>query len=506
MNLRAGFWRIFFVAFKTRGGCAAICMVNCLSPLAIAKVDFKSRFSQTARYWLEDNRLRHQTTELSLRQVSDVREGLTTVVDGRFRYEAAILPFRSSRLREYPRPVQDDEGFESEARQVYLDWLTDFAAIKVGLVQFDWMDSLSPRTSDSITALDLRHGGFDSPSQIIEPVFAISGNFSVGFGSLELMVVPQGKAHRLPKGANGYGYGERVSALLGGVTRALQQAGLRGEIDAQRQSPAIPAGGKDMEAGGRFLASLAGIDLSLIAWRGHQRTPSLDVSLYDSPEASATNPDWVLAASERHVGMNTFAAFGSYGGDAAVYRLFVIREPGRQPAVMVEDDLAWTLVGQLPEDSATATGESLFGDEAYRRGAILDRTRIGAGFDYVFSKHLKLYSEAYATSSRVTGHTLGGQGVEDTWRDHTATLRLTNESFEDLFLSCDITMTGPERSWLVSPDVSYEWREGVKSANAGARSWKLSFGGWLVQSESDKSALRMLRGARQVYARLSAWL
>jgi hypothetical protein len=73
-------------------------------------------------------------------------------------------------------------------------------------------------------------------------------------------------------------------------------------------------------------------------------------------------------------------------------------------------------------------------------------------------------------------------------------------------LSCDITMTGPERSWLVSPDVSYEWREGVKSANAGARSWKLSFGGWLVQSESDKSALRMLRGARQVYARLSAWL
>ena len=489
------------------GAVCAMCLVSAPGgSVAHAKVDFKARFSQTARYFLEDERWRHQTSELNLRQVADVREGMTTVVEGRFRYDAAILPPESVRLREYSRPVQDDEGFETEARQVYLDWLTDVAAVKVGIVQFDWMDSLSPRTSDSITALDLRHGGFASANEIIEPVFALSGNFSLGFGSLELMVVPEGKPHRLPKGPNGYGYGERVVGLLGGVTQALKQAGLRGGIDQQRQSPGIPLGVKDVEGGGRFLASLAGIDLSLIAWRGHQRTPSLDVSLYDSPDATATNPDWILAATERHIGMNTLAAFASYGGDAAVYRLFVIREPGRQPSVLVEDDLAWTLVGQLPEDEAVSTGEMLFGDEVYRRGSLLDRMRVGGGFDYVFSKHLKLYSEGYVTSSHVTGHTLAGQGIEDSWREHSGTLRLTNESFEDMLISCDVTMTGPERSWLVSPDISYEWREGPKSPHAGASSWKLSVGGWLVQSESDKSALRILRGARQVYARLSAWL
>ncbi|MEY4630972.1 MAG: hypothetical protein RIQ81_1092 [Pseudomonadota bacterium] len=497
------------VGFSTRVcafTAAALFVAGGVASTAFAKVDLKARFSQTARYWLEDNRLRHQTSELNLRQTADVREGVTTVVEGRFRYESAILPPDATRLREYPKAVQDDEGFESEARQIYLDWLTNVAAIKVGVVQFDWMDSLSPRTSDSITALDLRHGGFDSASQIIEPVFAASGNFSLGFGSLEMMVVPHGKPHRLPKGENGYGYGERVNGLLGGVSQALKQAGLRGNIDSQRQSPGIPAGGKDIEFGGRFLANVEGFDLSFIGWRGHQRTPTLDVSLYDSPDATATNPDWILAAAETHVRMNTYAAFLGYGGDAAVVRLFSIYEPGRRPAVLVEDDLAWTLLGQLPADEAYATGELLFGDEAYRRGAVLDRTRTGAGFDYVFSKHLKVYSEAYVTRSRVTGNTLGGQGIEDSWRDHTGTLRITNESFDDLFMSCDVTMTGPERSWLVSPDVTYEWREGAKSARAGASSWKMSFGGWLVQSESDKSSLRILRGARQVYARLTAWL
>ena len=92
---------------------------------------------------------------------------------------------------------------------------------------------------------------------------------------------------------------------------------------------------------------------------------------------------------------------------------------------------------------------------------------------------------------------------ETAW-DYTGTLRLTNESFEDWFISCDSTITGPERSWLINPDVTLGWG-GSENADNSRNSWKISVGGWFVESNSEKSALRILRGARQGYMRLATW-
>ncbi len=473
-----------------------------LSFPAFGKVDLQVRASQTARYFLVDKRLRHQVSEVGLRQVADVREGVSTVVDGRMRYDSALFPTPVIKMRDYSKDVRDDEGFEAGARQAYIDLLTSNWAMKIGLIQFDWMESLSPRTSDAVTALDLRYGGFDNAGQLIEPVEAFSANTSVGFGSFEFMVVPHGRHHRLPRGENGYGYGERVNRLLAGLERVVKGSGLRGSLDTGLRHGNIPMDIPDTEFGLRFLKSAGGIDLSAFAWRGHQRTPALELSLMESEDSTTLSPAWELTALETYQRMNSYGAFASYGGEAAVFRLFSLYEPGRRPGVLLDDDLAALVAMATPDPSV------IVGDRAYRKGSVDDRLRAGGGFDYVFSRHLKIYSEGYVTVSRVTGVTVPGDGVEDTFRDHTVTLRLTNESFNDVLISCDSTITGPERSWLVNPDVSFDWRTGDarRSGNASEASWKLSVGGWLVQSESDKSALRILRDARQVYVRLATWM
>lgn len=470
--------------------------------IAFGRVDLQLRASQTTRYFLVDDRIRHQVTEVGARQVTDVREGVTTVFDGRMRYDSALFPAPVLKMRDYPPEVREDEGFEADARQAYVDWLAGDWAVKAGLFQFDWMESLSPRTSDAVTPLDLRHGGFDNSGQLIEPVYAFSANTSVGFGSVELMLVPWGKPHRLPKGENGYGYGERVKALRGGVEKIVRASGLRGALNSSLVHGKIPRDIDNSEFGARFLTSAGGVDVSAFGWRGHQRTPALEISLIEAEDSTALSPAWDLLTVETHQQMNSYGIFSSYGGEAAVYRLFSLYEPGRKPPVMLDDDVA-ALVSLAAADPSV-----IVGDRAYRLGAIDDRLRGGAGFDYVFSRHLKVYSEGYVSASRVTGVNVLGEGVEETYRDHTVTLRLTNESFSNVFLSCDATVTGPRRSWMVNPDVTIDWRSG--GARRGEResevAWKLSLGGWFVQSESDKSALRILRDARQVYARIATWM
>jgi hypothetical protein len=222
----------------------------------------------------------------------------------------------------------------------------------------------------------------------------------------------------------------------------------------------------------------------------------------EAENSTTLSPAWELNAVETYQQMNSYGLFASYGGEASVFRLFSLYEPGRKPGVLLDDDLA-ALVSMAAPDPST-----IVGDRAFRHGALDDRLRAGGGFDYVFSKHLKVYSEAYVTFSRVTGVTVPGDGVEEAFRDHTITMRLTNESFSDVFVSCDTTVTGPDRSWMVNPDVTFDWRGGDqrRSGNSAESSWKLSFGGWLVQSVSDKSTLRILRDARQLYLRLATWM
>jgi hypothetical protein len=121
---------------------------------AAADVSITGRFGNYSAAFLEDKRIRHHRYELYLRQDAKVSSSLTTVIAGRMRFDAALYP-NSAAPRNYGREVRHDEMDEAEARLAYFDYLGDAITLKLGLQQIDWIESLSPRTSDVITALDL---------------------------------------------------------------------------------------------------------------------------------------------------------------------------------------------------------------------------------------------------------------------------------------------------------------------------------------------------------------
>lgn len=465
----------------------------------LADADVQVRAAESARYFLEDKKIRHVITELGIRHSMEATDGVSTVLDARLIYDAALFSGPFGTVRDYGPEVRGDEGFAAEIRNAYLDILTETVAIKAGRFAFDWMESLSPRTSDAVTPLDLRFGGFDSGSSLIEPVDAVSANTSFGFASVEVMFLPFGRHHRLAKAANGYGYVERVTNMLGGLREILSSSGVSGEIYPSFKRGDVPDDIKTSELGIRALTSVDGVDISAFAWRGHQRSPNLTFSLGQSALSTNQVLAYDLSAAETFPELNSYGVFGSWAGDASVVRLFGLSEPNRVPAVTVDDELSGVMV---ISGAGTAYDPAMvLGDRAYRVGAKEARQRWGLGFDYVFSKHLKLYSEAFQTHSYISGQKVAGAEVRDQFKDHAVTVRLTNETLSDVFISCDATLTGPARSWLVHPEIAIDWRDDESSGGV----WKLAVGGWLVQSESNKSSFAMLRDARQVYVKLSAW-
>lgn len=140
-----------------------------LAPIA-AQTTLTGNIKHQSAYFLKSQRLRHHRYQLMLKQNSTVTPTLNSVVEGRFRFDAALYP--GAPQADLPRSVRDDEMLEAEARQVYLDYLSDYFSSKIGIQQIDWVDSLSPRTSDTLTAIDLRYGGNGSSQDILEPVFA----------------------------------------------------------------------------------------------------------------------------------------------------------------------------------------------------------------------------------------------------------------------------------------------------------------------------------------------
>ncbi len=423
-------------------------------PASHATTTFNGRVGNWSAGFIESERVRHNRWELQLLQNSAIAPRLKTTMEARFRFDAALYPDPRAAMHDLPRPVRDDEMSEIEARQIYFDWFHEALSLRGGLLQIDWIESLSTKSSDVMTPVDLRHGGFGA--DVIVPQAALTANHKfIADSSLEWLVVPSPEVHRLPKGPNGYGYYETIRGRLEKIL------GPNLAIDIQHGE--IPEGARSVEGGLRLLKSVGGWDLTLLGYSGHQRSPSLVLT---KPRPT----DVVLTAEFPRC--STFGFFGAWSGDEIVLRGIVLYEPRRQPGFVNE-----LVPGQ----------HDLFES----------RLRVGFGYDHVFSQHLKLYSEHYITQvkSHLEDGSNGSVPSDKTLETGSTSVRLTNESFEDVFLSADATFTGPDKSWILSPQVAWT-REGR---------WKFSLGANLIRSLSDDSAFHSLSESSHVWMAVDSW-
>ncbi len=387
-------------------------------------------------YFTTQDILRHNRYEIHAKETVPLSRTLSTVMDLRGRVETAESGINASFLPHYSSAVTHNELFEGEIRQLYMDWLGDKVRMKTGIMQIDWIESLSPLTSDIMTPLDLRFGGFGTNKEIIVPEAAVYLNHKLFGGTLEYLFVPLPVTHRLPVGDNGYGLYPYLANQVA-------------PLSAMISTSSIPQTLAEVEAGVRYHLDFdSGLELSFLAYRGHQRTPTFVAG----PPSASTIP--ITEVYGRTV---TLGAFATYGTEAAIFRLFTYLEPHRYPAsVTVAPGGDPT---QLPYEN---------------------RIRVGSGFDYVFSKHLKLYSEFTGT------HTEYPNGQ----MNYLATVRLTNETFKDFMISLNATIGFPYFSSLLTPEVAWNFQQDMS----------LGLGAHLIQSSNVNSAFEMLKNASQVYA------
>jgi len=433
-----------------------VTMFGGVTRASAADATFTARVGNYTAGFIEPERIRHHRYELQLRQTAELTPRFKTAIEARLRFDAALYPDERAPQRDLSDAVRDDEMSEADIRQAYVDWLGDLASLRIGLQQIDWVESLSTRSSDVLTPVDLRFGGFGGSGDNIVPMAAASINHRFVAGSLEWLLVPAPKPHRLARGANGYGYYESLSRI--GDPR----------LEREIKSGSIPESGKSMEGGVRWLGNAGDFDMTLLAYRGHQRSPTLVLSRPDPVDPRR------ITIEETFPRCNTFGAFSSWSGDSAVLRFIGLFEPEREARVFSR---------LSPEP----------------RRIMESRLRGGFGWDYVYSKDLKIYSEHYLTRTRAYYADEDSRNapaiddpIDDTW---STSLRLTNETFDDVFATLDGVLTGPERSWTISPQLTITMLS----------DYKLSFGANFIRSISETSAFEPLRDASHVWLALDAW-
>lgn len=405
---------------------------------AQAENSLSGRIGNYSAYFFDDQRLRHHRYEFHLKQTATLSPRLLTVVSGRARADLALAPNDWAPRNYFPASVQDDEYLEAEPREVYADYLSDIARVKVGLQQIDWVESLAPFLADLLTPQDLRHGGFGDADQVIVPVMALNANHKLGGGSIDWLVIPFPSSSRIPNGENGYGYLPFIERQVAPSTALITEE-------------KIPHRVNEIEFGARYMMSLGGVDLTFLAFRGHQRTPALTITPTGVGQVS------VVQSYPRLV---TLGISSSYSDEAWVARLFAYVEPTRAPRAFVQSPGAV--------------------------GVTARRFRIGTGFDYVFSSDLKVYSEFLITREDESNDDGSGRTTK---HDYIATLRLTNESFNATTLSLNMTVTFPEVSYVINPDATWGYR----------KAFRFSVGGRFIRSESPTSDFEVLKSVSQVY-------
>jgi hypothetical protein len=399
---------------------------------AEARTSLQGQLANRSAWWLSDGSLRHHRYELELKHVSTVSRRLSTVLEGRARAETASLGFSGS--------VREEEEWEIQGRQAYLDYLDRNLRVRAGLQPVDWVESLSPAGNDVFVARDLRYGILGSNRDTLLPQLAADLNHQFLGGNLEWLLVPAATRSRLPKEENGYGFFETIRRRIAPLTASFTVA-------------ETPIALSEVEAGVRYSRSLGDVEASAFLFRGHQRTPSIRLS----PSAGVVE---VSFPSTWSMGL-----FASYAEDAWVARGLFYAEPDRGPRF------------------AVAGPEVLEAGETLLRG--------GAGFDYLFSKHLKLYTEL--TLSRWSGYqrTLLGES-RTTAVDTALSVRLTNETLRHWLFSVDALVAAPRTSFYLTPQATWDVRPYLS----------VSFGAVWVKSYSKESLLESLGETSQVFVLL----
>jgi hypothetical protein len=417
---------------------------------------------QSSVYFYNQKRLRHQLYTLNLEQKTVITPRLNGIVKGRFSYDAALessMPTAPGPQKDLPKEVRRDEMLEGSARAIYLDYLGDSSRVQAGLITFDWIDALSPLISGIITPLDLRRGGFGDQEDLILPVPAVAMNHGFFGGALDWVVVLGPKTHRLPRGENGYGI---FSQIYGAPDNPAPFA------------EDIPSHVKESEFGLRYLASLDSLELTLLAYHGHERFPVARLT-----PVSAT----AYTAKMTYPRVNTYGFTAAYSKEAWVSRFMTYYQPHKVPILTI--DPAPTLP-PAPADDEDAK-------DPYEKSL-----RLGLGFDFVFSKHLKLYSEHFITrrqSIKTESKVVDASDTDgkDTHDSQLTSLRLTNETFNKLLLSIDVTVVGPRSAQLYSPKIVYSMSDNTS----------VELGGRVINSQSRRSEFEPLKKSTQIYLNLT---
>ncbi len=115
-------------------------------------------------YFLDKERVRHHRYELYLNQKTNYSFRFTSMIEARFRFDAAMLDDENATEQNIAKDVREDELSEGEVRQAYFDYLGDLFRATIGIQKIDWVESLSAASNDIMTPLDYRHGGFGDSS------------------------------------------------------------------------------------------------------------------------------------------------------------------------------------------------------------------------------------------------------------------------------------------------------------------------------------------------------
>ena len=398
-------------------------------------------------YFLERERLRHHRYELGLKQKAKINFQLSTYIEGRARFDAALMPESYAPGQGMASEVRADEMAEADLRQAYLSYIGEYVSWTAGTQLIDWVESLSSLIASDLTPYDIRHARFGDGSEIIVPVTGVKANLDLDFLSIEGLIVPFPSYSRAPKGDNGYGYGEALSEEASNYAIEMENRGNEHSI-------------KHSEAGLRILGSIESFEWTLLAYRGHHKSPIIEL-VQDNRQRTArltlTNPR-----------LNTFGLFSSYAGESFVLRANAIYQPRRRPQVVeIFDDLE---------------------NDYYE-----DITRVGLGYDMVFNRHFKFYTEAYLIRTDREGAIdfLDPKllGIED---EYVSVLRVTNESFDDVEFRLDYVHFTPKKGYLFNPAVLATVFE----------SFKLEAGARLVSADHDEAPTKIIENASHIYANL----
>ncbi len=409
----------------------------------------ETKATQFSSYFLEDKKIRHHRYELFLAQKTEIIPyRFSSIIEGRGRVDFALFnDSNAPRRNEYDARVVSDEKQEGEFRQFYFDYLGDTLQIKSGIRQIDWMETLITNAQVTTTPLDLRHGGMGDSGDLIEPQLLLSVSHGLFDGNLEWLIIPEPKSHKLPKGENGYGYVKKFQQSFYPLRPVIIEEKIGTNPDA-------------FEFGSKYSLLIESWEWNVMAYHGHRKLPSYEI-------LSMSTFDVFLR--EYYSEQNTFSTGFSYSTEDAIMRMNVLLQPSYDPTLQ-------------PEKAG-------FNNPKSKEQLI----RFGFGLDYVVSKHFKIYSEQFFSRTDFS-HQENWTAKNDEYPqiDYSANVRLTNETWDDVLLQLDSSLSKPKDGYYLSPSLKWEMNG----------NFRLTLGGRFFESQDEKSPYDVMKNSSQIFAKI----